>query len=469
MPLKFPHTLLFTTVLVTAAPLTSGGALSQSTSSLGCKAINDNAANFAIAAPASGRQTGSFQLQAGERVSFLAVGSAGASGSITLADEASDPQPILAGEVPQSAIFTAPAPGAYRFRYHAASGSITITARCEAADIESLSALSAPGSFLDRRAERLLSEDTAQTSLQRRAAGAPAAPDKAVRTTTVVDDEGNPRQIVVSTSAAALGAAQGAAPKGKLDFWVDARLSRYEERIEEDGHKLEKSGRFGMAYVGADYLVRENVLVGALVQFDELGEDVDGHEASIQGNGFMAGPYASIRLAPDVVFDARAAWGKSSNWAETAGSGSFGFETDRQLVSGRLIGNRKLGGFELSPSVSFGLVEESLASGAEFPDGETAGSAIIGRLGLGSALSYRFALEDGGFLQPRFALSTAWSAEDFDSLAALSNSAGAKAEAGFTLGNANGFDLQASGSLEGISENSFSGWSTRLGLKTPLN
>lgn len=474
--MKFSDQLLFAAILAGAASVAVSSTFAQNppnTPSAGCDAINQDAADFAAAGPTDSYLTHAFPLRPGERVNFVVKGSTGASGSITFADESGDSQQILAGEVPQTAFFIAPVAGAYRFQYRAAKGSIAFTASCEPAGSTG-SPLTSTSAFLERRADRLLSEDTAQASFQRRAAVASATPGKAMSTSTVLDDQGNATQISVSTSALALGAAQGTSPTSKLDFWIDAHMSRYEESIEDNGQKISKNGRFGMAYVGADYLVTQNILVGALVQFDHLDETLNDYEASIRGSGLMAGPYTSVRIAPDLIFDARAAWGTSRNIAESAEDGSFGFDTNRELIRAQLTGNRKFDGFELSPSVSFGLVEENLANGGRFLDGgQDSFTTTTGRFGLGSALSYRIALENGGFLTPKLALSTSWDTHDFEDLNALfgafSNGAGAKAEAGFTLSHANGFDLQASGSLEGIGEHDFAAWSTKLSLTTPLN
>ncbi len=63
-------------------------------------------------------------------------------------------------------------------------------------------------------------------------------------------------------------AQRGPAPVSNLDFWVEAHFSEFKA----DLRTLGNSGHFGVVYLGADYLVARSVLVGALVQFDWLGE-----------------------------------------------------------------------------------------------------------------------------------------------------------------------------------------------------
>jgi hypothetical protein len=97
----------------------------------------------------------------------------------------------------------------------------------------------------------------------------------------------------------------------------------------------------------------------------------------------------------------------------------------------------------------------------------------MGRLGVGSTLSYRFALDDGGYLQPSAGLSTGWTLDELDGAgfrnAELVNDTGAKAEAGLALGTSDGVSISASGAIEGIGEDDYSAWSGRLSLTAPLN
>jgi hypothetical protein len=227
-----------------------------------------------------------------------------------------------------------------------------------------------------------------------------------------------------------------------------------------------------MVYLGADYLLQPGLMIGGLIQFDQYSEDYAALGATT-GHGMMFGPYASVRLAPDVFFDARAAWGPSSNEANIDGT-HVSFETDRQLFRGQLTGNRNLFGLKVSPSVALAMVEDRFADPASLPPGSFADDAsLIGRLGLGSTVSYRMALDDGAFLQPNAALSTGWNIDSLDRLeianSQLSNNAGLKAEAGLMLGTSDGVSFQATGAVEGIGKEDYSAWSGRLMLTAPLN
>jgi hypothetical protein len=181
-----------------------------------------------------------------------------------------------------------------------------------------------------------------------------------------------------------------------------------------------------------------------------------------------------MRLMPDVFLDVRAAWGSSDNEATLADGTRLAYDTDRQIFRGQLSGNRNIFGMQFTPSVALSVIEDRFVHPERLPDGSVDdGASVIGRLGVGSSLSYRIGLDNGGFLQPNAALSTGWNFDHFDkatmAAANFSNDTGAKAEAGLTLGTANGVSIAAGGAVEGIGQADYSAWSGRISLTAPLN
>ena len=96
-----------------------------------------------------------------------------------------------------------------------------------------------------------------------------------------------------------------------LDIWVEGQYSHYDDST----GGIERDGRFGVLYLGADYALSQRVLVGTLVQFDWTRERIDDPDldGDVGGRGWLAGPYIGIKLFEGIFFDARAAWGTSSN------------------------------------------------------------------------------------------------------------------------------------------------------------
>lgn len=139
-----------------------------------------------------------------------------------------------------------------------------------------------------------------------------------------------------------------------LDIWAEGALL--------DVNVGRNSGRFAIGYLGADYLVADGILVGALVQVDDFNHDNASLGAGqAEGHGWMAGPYVTARLSEGLYVDARAAFGKSDNTVSPYGDFTDAFKTDRILLSGSALGNVPLGrGFTLWPEVGGRYIRESV-------------------------------------------------------------------------------------------------------------
>ena len=452
-----------------------GTATAEAAPDSGCSALAADTISLTGAAATAFHSTGAVPLRAGETLRLEMSASSGetAQGSISLSDGGEAGDRLISGAAPQEVAYTVPIDGLYSFEFRAEGrNAITFHISCETQT--ALPDPLTPEAFVQRRAAHLLANDTAQASLQRRSAR-PETIDQAVKTGAVMDAEGKPAQVTVSTSVQNLAAAEGHVfADNKLDMWAEARVSQSEQRIEDNGTKYKIDGNGGTLYLGADYLLQPGLMIGGLLQLDQYRESYGALGMGAEEHSVMFGPYASVRLAPDVFFDARAAWGTAENEADTPAGTRLSFDTERQLFRSRLSGNRKLFGLQFTPSVALAMVESHLADPGAVPsEGLGEENSVIGRLGLGSGLSYRIALDDGAFLQPNAALSTGWNVDSLDKLALasahLSNDSGAKAEAGLVLGTAEGISFQATGAVEGIGNDDYSAWSGRLSLTAPLN
>jgi hypothetical protein len=423
----------------------------------------------------STHDTGAVPLRAGEtlRLRMIAPPGQTGAGSIALNDGGEPDAAIISGAAPQETSFSVPYDGLFGLEFHSEGPApVTFEVICETgAGIAASASLQA---FTQRRAARILADDTAQASLRRRA-NKPNSLDQAVKSSAILDENGQPQQVSVITSLQNLAAADGQKfADNKLDFWVEGRVSLFEHQFDENGLRYDADGDAGTLNLGTDYLLQPGLMVGALVQLDRYAEAIGKFDAATESRGLLFGPYASIRLAPDLVFDARAAWGSSENDAALPDGTRLSFETDRQLLRGQLTGNRNLFGIQVAPSLALSVVEDRVDGSENLADQSIPdANAALGRLGVGSTFSYRFALEDGGYIQPSAGLSTGWTLDGLDALAfdgtQLSNETGAKAEAGLMLGTAEGVSIEASGAVEGIGQEDYSAWSGRLSLTAPLN
>ena len=99
-------------------------------------------------------------------------------------------------------------------------------------------------------------------------------------------------------------------------------------------------GSFAMLSLGADYLVNEKALLGLSLHIDHMTDPTD-EDAELTGNGWLAGPYASVEIGDGVFLDGSLLYGGSDNDIDTAFfDGSFdttrwmaGRQPHRQVAS----------------------------------------------------------------------------------------------------------------------------------------
>ncbi len=86
----------------------------------------------------------------------------------------------------------------------------------------------------------------------------------------------------------------------RFDVWFEGSLNKF-------NGSAGSNGDFAIAYLGADYLVSPDLLVGGLLQYDSLTSSAA--KENTEGKGWMAGPYVTARLTDNLYLDARLAWG----------------------------------------------------------------------------------------------------------------------------------------------------------------
>jgi Autotransporter beta-domain len=198
------------------------------------------------------------------------------------------------------------------------------------------------------------------------------------------------------------------APDPGIDVWVEAHYARFGANL----GNVDNDGNFGVVYVGADRLVTPDVLVGALVQFDWMKESSAAVGSSVAGRGAMAGPYVSARLSPHLFFDARGAWGVSTNDIDPFGLYTDNFSTNRWLLHGKLTGNWNWQDFRVTPSAALDYIQERQhdytdSLGVPIP----AQTVSLGRLSFGPEIARRFVAADGSIYEPLIALTGNWDFE----------------------------------------------------------
>jgi outer membrane autotransporter protein len=274
----------------------------------------------------------------------------------------------------------------------------------------------------------------------------------------------------------ALGAGDGGAlplayeTASPWDIWVEGRYSAFDD----DAGNLDRDGHVGVLYVGSDYRVTENMIVGALVQFDWAKDSSDVLASKVDGNGWMLGPYMSARIHDNIYFDLRAAWGRSNNDL-TLGTTTGGFDTSRWLVKGALAGNWFAGAWRITPSADLAYVEESADaftnSAGTFVPGQ---DVSLGRLQFGPEFGYRFAHTADTFIEPFAAIRGVWDFDNpnvaiIDGFVVGPGDFWGRLEGGLNVMTAGGTYVRGSASWDGVGSSDYSGYTLQGTLNVPLN
>lgn len=176
----------------------------------------------------------------------------------------------------------------------------------------------------------------------------------------------------------------------KLDVWARAHHTAFEADDRKVGDAL-------TTYVGADYKVRRDLLVGGMVQVDETERGIDANApGSVAGQAYMAGPYMAYRVTPGITLDAKTAIGVAEDSA-VADTGSADFATNRMLSEARVTSNVAIDKWTLTQKGAVTYIDER--SSASVPG--VAGSAVDAtRLSVGPELKRPIDAGDGKSLEP---------------------------------------------------------------------
>ncbi|NTF34444.1 hemagglutinin [Rhizobium skierniewicense] len=144
-----------------------------------------------------------------------------------------------------------------------------------------------------------------------------------------------------STSLAQLESARDAVDGGAggyfspFNIWIDGTFLAHNR--EENGNKW---GNFAMVSAGADYLLSDKALLGVSFHYDRM-TDPTNEDATLTGNGWLAGPYASFEIGRNVFWDTSLLYGGSANDIDTQfWDGTF--DTSRWLFDTSIKGQWNL-------------------------------------------------------------------------------------------------------------------------------
>ena len=280
----------------------------------------------------------------------------------------------------------------------------------------------------------------------------------------------NPVTAAVDTPDAP--ALDGRPKRQSFDIWTEGHYHHFED----DAGNADTFGHFGVVYLGGDYLVSDAFLIGALVQFDWTEERSRVTGSTVDGTGWMAGPYASLRLTPNVFLDGRLAWGQSDNGVDPFG-GVYkdSFETERWLANLNLKGNWVYNSIRITPGVGYTYFDEEQkaytdSNGVLIP-GQT---LTVNRLEFGPEFGTRWVMPDGTTFEPHISIKGLWDVGGELDTAVAGVAAGheelrGKIEGGFVADTAYGPSLGLTFSYDGIGDEDFASYGGQMYLRVPLN
>ncbi len=114
---------------------------------------------------------------------------------------------------------------------------------------------------------------------------------------------------------------------------------------------------YALAVLGAHRRINQNLLVGAMLQFDYAKSENGSSE--VDGTGWLIGPYLVAKL-PDhpVYFEGRALYGQTSNEISPLGTYRDKFDSDRWLLQSRVTGEMLRGQTTLMPHLDVSYVSD---------------------------------------------------------------------------------------------------------------
>tara|TARA_R110002049_G_scaffold44333_3_gene129858 strand:- start:97926 stop:106268 length:8343 start_codon:yes stop_codon:yes gene_type:complete len=254
----------------------------------------------------------------------------------------------------------------------------------------------------------------------------------------------------------------------RFDIWFEAHYNEFKASQGSSGH-------FGIAYLGADYLVTPDLLAGAMLQFDSLDDSSPITNSSISGRGWMVGPYVTARLAPNLIFDGRLAYGKSVNEVSPFNTYTDTFDTDRFLIDASLSGNFDWDDWVVSPVVSISYIEERQHGYVDTLNVAIPEQTVsLGQIKFGPTFSTRFDGANHMVIEPSFTLNGIYNFGNRNGPLITNNTADetdglrARIEAAVRITNRYGTKLEMGANYDGIGKSDYESWGANFKLSIPL-
>ena len=247
----------------------------------------------------------------------------------------------------------------------------------------------------------------------------------------------------------------------RFDVWFEGSLNKF-------NGSAGSNGDFAIAYLGADYLVSPDLLVGGLLQYDSLTSSAA--KENTEGKGWMAGPYVTARLTDNLYLDARLAWGTSDNDISPEGANyTDSFKSTRRLANISLSGEFTQGDWTIRPNASLSYMADKQKAYTNTLGDTIQGQTVSsGQLRLGPNFSTQFLGDNGWVYEPSFTLDAIYSHANTSGGLGTTPSPQdgwrARLEAGLGMTLSETSRLSFTGNYDGIGQSGFEAWGLGVSL-----
>ncbi len=259
-------------------------------------------------------------------------------------------------------------------------------------------------------------------------------------------------------------------PYSPFDFWFQGHFAKFSER-----GAGQSDGYFGVLHTGIDYIFNPKLLLGLQGQFDSMKMRSSPNSYAINGQGWMAGPYTTVRLSENLFLQARVAAGVSTNIVSPFQTYSDTFTTRRWLASATLVGRWKLDNWVFQPSASVSYIDDASKAyvdslGVTIPSVRSS----LGQAKFGPEVSHRYVLPDGTIVEPRLGLQAIWNftaaktGADFGGTLAGPQELRGRVEAGVKFQGPSGSSLDVNVNYDGIGSRSYQAVGGKATVRIPL-
>jgi len=247
---------------------------------------------------------------------------------------------------------------------------------------------------------------------------------------------------------------------GDYPVWIQANGS-----WTTDGNS---KSEYAFGALGSHRTINENLLVGAMLQFDHLSEDTG--VASVSGTGWMVGPYFVVRSASQpLYFEGRLLYGETSNKISPFGTYEDSFDTTRMLAQLRVAGELSFGTTTLNPFLDASYTTDDQNAYVDSMGNTIPGQGIaLGQIEIGTDFSTMLPISSGE-LELWGGVSAIWShtsGNGFASTVTPDYEGGrARIELGVNRTMSAGQSFTAATYYDGIGANDFESYGLTLGYE----